>query len=222
MASISILNVFGYYIDIIGGRCQIAAMAQREKFHHGDLRHTLIEAGHSVLNEGGVDQLSLRDLSTRAGVSQSAPYRHFKNKEALLQELIDGGLRELMLAYQEASDLAASPKERLRRACHAYLAFAADRPGLFQLVFESNGKFSATSISSSDDSPSFILFVKMVAAAAPALPEDKRLEAASACWSVIHGFASLKSHGEFAKEVDETSLQINVVDIAIAAIRQIA
>lgn len=210
--------MFTYYIDLAGRGCQVSTMLKRGQFHHGDLRHALIEAGHCVLNERGLERLSLRDLAARVGVSQSAPYRHFKSKEALLQELIDGGLHELFLAYQGAASLEASPKERLRSACHAYLDFAEDRPGLFQLVFERDGAFNASSVKSSDDAPSFVLFLKMVKDVAPEFSDEMLLCAAISCWSTIHGFASLKCHAKMPKKIDDRSIKSLVVNAAINVI----
>ena len=151
---------------MIKGECQSSEMTESKKFHHGNLRHELIEAGHTALNENGVEGIPLRKLAQRAGVSQSAPYRHFENKEALLQELVDGGLDELSIAYEKAAKLSGGPIAILKAACDAYIEFAVNRPGLFQLVFESDDSFSATSISSGEESPSFALFVKMIIDAA--------------------------------------------------------
>ncbi|MFK8031631.1 MAG: TetR/AcrR family transcriptional regulator [Gammaproteobacteria bacterium] len=195
-------------------------MTEKKKFHHGNLRQELIEAGHAALNESGVDGISLRKLAQRAGVSQSAPYRHFKSKEALLQELIDGGLDELNTAYETAANLTASPSEKLKVACNDYLDFAVNRSGLFQLIFESDGSFSATSVKSSDDAPSFILFVKMVADVTPAVPKGKELDAATLCWSIIHGFASLYSHDEIPEKVNDVWLRNSVIEAAIKSVSE--
>lgn len=197
-------------------------MTVKKKFHHGNLRRELIETGHAALNENGVDGLSLRKLAQRIGVSQSAPYRHFESKEALLQELIDGGLGEVTIAYEAAANLTDSPQEKLRAACNAYLDFAAHRPGLFQLIFESNGAFSATSVKSGDEAPSFILFVKLVADAAPGIPKGKELEAATLCWSIIHGFASLFSHDEIPKKVNPLWLRNAAIEAALKSVGDMA
>lgn len=197
-------------------------MTAKRNFHHGNLRHELIEAGHAALNERGVDGVSLRKLAKRIGVSQSAPYRHFESKEALLQELIDGGLSELSIAYEKAANLSSGPIEKLKAACQGYLDFAANRPGLFQLVFESDDLFSATSINSGEDSPSFKKFLKMVIDVAPNIPQGKELEAATLCWSIIHGFAALNSHGEIPKKVDKGFLGNAVIEAAINSVQNIA
>lgn len=213
--------MFGEYIDIKLSEGQTAKMAEKRKFHHGNLRHELIEAGHAALNERGVDGVSLRKLAQRVGVSQSAPYRHFESKEALLQELIDGGLSELSIAYERAANLPGNPIEKLEAACQGYLDFAANRPGLFQLVFESDGTFSATSVTSGEDSPSFKKFLQMVTDAAPNVPKGKELEAATLCWSIIHGFAALNSHREIPKKLNKVSLRTAVVQAAINSVRNI-
>lgn len=55
-----------------------------DKYHHGDLKNALIEAGIRIINESGEQQLSLRKLACACGVSNAAPYAHFKDKEALI------------------------------------------------------------------------------------------------------------------------------------------
>src|SRR5690606_24649324 len=56
----------------------------KEQYHHGDLKNALIRSGTELLAEEGVTSLSLRQVAARAGVSHSAPYAHFADKQALI------------------------------------------------------------------------------------------------------------------------------------------
>src|SRR6516164_3531446 len=64
-------------------------------YHHGDLRHALIQAGLEMLSEGGAAALDLRKVARRAGVSHAAPYRHFADKQALVAAINEEGFRRL-------------------------------------------------------------------------------------------------------------------------------
>lgn len=65
------------------------------EYHHGNLRETLILAGENELSRLGPEALSLREIAKRAGVSHNAPYRHFKSKDELVQQIIEKSLLEL-------------------------------------------------------------------------------------------------------------------------------
>src|SRR5690348_12591495 len=109
----------------------------RDAYQHGDLRHALIQAGLKLLAEGGAGELSLRAAAELAGVSHAAPYRHFKDKNALLAAIAEEGFRQLTarmrqeLAACSGDDLAA----RLRASAVGYVRFAVENPASFRLVF---------------------------------------------------------------------------------------
>ncbi|MGK0342815.1 MAG: AcrR family transcriptional regulator, partial [Candidatus Azotimanducaceae bacterium] len=94
-------------------------------YHHGDLRHSLIEAACKHLLKSGADTLSLRALAREIGVSQTAPYRHFESKSALFRAIAVYGF-ELMAA--EMSTVAKQHEDDLEQAfveiSLAYVGFA--------------------------------------------------------------------------------------------------
>ena len=61
--------------------------SNRSPYHHGALKEALLNAAESMLDEGGIEAVSLREAARRARVSPTAPYRHFADKEALLAAL---------------------------------------------------------------------------------------------------------------------------------------
>lgn len=64
-------------------------------YHHGNLRESLIQAGDEELKLKGIQNLSLREIAKRAGVSHNAPYRHFKHKSELIDSIVEKSLVEL-------------------------------------------------------------------------------------------------------------------------------
>jgi AcrR family transcriptional regulator len=100
---------------------------QKTSYHHGDLRHGLMEAAMTLIDIRGRHALTMREAARRAGVSEAAPYRHFANLDELLGAVAIEGY-EMLLADLEA----VSSMKALRET---YLAFAADFPGRYELMF---------------------------------------------------------------------------------------
>ena len=111
---------------------QVAVQAAAE-YHHGDLRHALINAALVGLEEGGTGALSLRGLAERVGVSRTAPYRHFAGKKALLAAVAASGFVRFTEALRAAKGRNAG--KRLAAIGRAYCAFARQNPGLLRLMF---------------------------------------------------------------------------------------
>jgi AcrR family transcriptional regulator len=106
-------------------------------YHHGELAPSLREAARAILEEEGLDALSLRSVARRAGVSHAAPYRHYPSREALLADVASDGLTQLR---SELAQAAAAPGDRAERIVHiggAYLRFASRHGGLLRLMFGS-------------------------------------------------------------------------------------
>ncbi len=80
-------------------------MAKRRagSYHHGNLRHALLEAALWLVETEGTEALTLRAAARRAGVSQAAPYRHFASKEALLAAVAEDGFRAMTAAMRRAT-----------------------------------------------------------------------------------------------------------------------
>lgn len=99
----------------------------------GDLRDRLLQAAVELLDADGVDAVTIRAVARRAGVSHGAPRRHFPTRAQLLATVAQTGLADLDRRLA-APDLPAEPRARLRAAALAYVDFARERPGLFELI----------------------------------------------------------------------------------------
>ena len=119
-------------------------MKAKKGYHHGALRQAILDKAFSALETDGLEALSLRGLAASAGVSKTAPYRHFADKRELLMVLAAegfGGLADLL-----ESALAAGAREPpdgvtggIRVLCRTYLQFARSRPALYKLMFSRLG-----------------------------------------------------------------------------------
>lgn len=113
-----------------------ASKSKAKPYHHGDLRNALLQAALKLLAESGQENLSLREVAVRAGVSSGAPYRHFENKEALLAALAEGGFRRLESAIAEAvAKHPQHPVKQLREIARTYLGMAEENPPFFKVMF---------------------------------------------------------------------------------------
>jgi AcrR family transcriptional regulator len=108
------------------------------KYHHGDLRNTLLAIATELLGEEGIQALSLRKIAQRAGVSHNAPYMHFADKEAVLVAIAEEGFRLLSLDVEAAISVTEnSSRQQLLAASKAYVRFAIERAAHLQVMFRS-------------------------------------------------------------------------------------
>lgn len=147
----------------------------------------LVQAGVELLEEDGLADLTLRAIARRTGVSHGAPRRYFPTHDSLLAAIAATGLQDLAARLRETGS--GTPEDQLVQAARSYLRFAAERPGMFDLIFRhdllagAGGNLRATSL------PLFQNFVDLVAQLHPA---DAGLRA-TALWTNIHGLATLRA-----------------------------
>jgi len=107
-----------------------------DAYHHGDLKSALIQAGLGIIEKEGVKALTLRRVARETGVSHAAPYRHYKNKEALLVDLAVAGFDRLSEQFEEAlAGLSGGPAEQAVCLGKTYIRFAMDHPHFYSLMF---------------------------------------------------------------------------------------
>jgi len=107
-----------------------------KNYHHGSLRQALITAAIPLLKKKGIVGLSLRELAGELGVSHGAPYRHFKNKSALLEAIAVTGFIALQgICRQAVQDFPDDPGRQLYRAGMDYIFYVARNPEIADLMF---------------------------------------------------------------------------------------
>lgn len=110
----------------------------KAQYHHGDLRAALIAAARDLLETEGIAGTSLRAAARKAGVSQTAPYHHFKDKNALLAAVAAEGFKKFDAAMRAMMAKAGDdPQAKLFESGVAYVKFATRHPALFRLMFGS-------------------------------------------------------------------------------------
>ena len=176
-----------------------------KKYHHGDLKNALIKAGVEILAKEGVDGLSLRKVAQHAGVSHSAPYSHFSDKQSLIAAISTEGFNQLYAELEAAvSPYSKNPKKQLIEGAKAYVRFAEDNTDTFKIMFSGV-------LEKEKDYPSFVeissktfkLVVEVIQACQNAgiLPTAPPELMAVSVWGQIHGIVSLALEGQVSHTV---------------------
>ena len=105
-------------------------------YHHGNLHKSLIEEGVKLIEEKGVNGLTLREIGARAGVSRTAAYRHFSDKAELLEAISETAFTEFGDALEAARDsVIGSAAKRLDAMGLAYVRFAVEHRAYYKVMF---------------------------------------------------------------------------------------
>ncbi|GIG39170.1 TetR/AcrR family transcriptional regulator [Cellulomonas phragmiteti] len=170
---------------------------ERTTYHHGALREALLDGAREMLAERGVEGFSLSALARRLGVSTAAPYRHFADRDALLDALCVEGYALFGAALERAGRTADDPRALLHALGVAYLTFAREHPAVFGVMFAERGDAVIDA-----GAPTFEPLVDAVVAAQDvgALPAgtDPRVLSRT-IWASLHGLAVLSRQRGFVK-----------------------
>lgn len=179
-------------------------MARQKSYHHGDLRQALIDNGIDMLEEYGLEGLTLRKLAARVGVSHAAPEHHFPTLRHLLTAFATEGFRlfgaSMRSAMAQAPD---DPAEQLRAASRGYLAFATTRPHLFRLMFNANRLDWQDPALGPPAKAAHAVLEEISLPVARRLNRDTpegRAAVEQLVWSQIHGHAHLMIDGKLQQE----------------------
>lgn len=179
---------------MVGEKFAIIMNIKKSTYHHGNLREVLISSALEILKEGTLQDLSLRALARKAGVSQTAPYRHFEDKEALIVVLIQEGSSILNGKMKKACEISDDPIERLINVGLSYYDFADEHPAHFRLMFggslECKDKYEAL-IETEEKGHEIVAFVVNECMSLPKAPKVSSEIVQIACWSLVHGLANL-------------------------------
>ncbi len=178
-----------------------------EKYHHGDLKNALIQAGVEILSTEGVAGLSLRKVAQKAGVSHSAPYAHFADKQALIAAISTEGYRRLFEKLATVrSQYADDPLRQLVEAGWVYTRFALDDPAHFKITFSGvieQEKDHPDFVEMSQKSFAVVVEIVRDCQSAGVLEAGLTDAAAVSVWSLVHGFVSLLLESQISHTVTQ-------------------
>ncbi len=169
-------------------------------YHHGDLRAALLSAGMAALDAAPIESLSLRALAREAGVSATAVYRHFPDKDALLGALALAALDRMGRDQQAAADAVPASAGAETAFCAtgaAYVRFAIQHPELFRLIWRTAPAGDVLSGPIESAEVAMQCLRRSVAAVLPAdASSEQQRDLALRCWALVHGLAMLVLEGQ--------------------------
>ena len=167
----------------------------KRPYHHGDLKNALIGAGAEILARDGVGGLSLRKVAARAGVSRTAPYAHFADKQALIAAISTEGYRRLYRKIKAVIEKNSSlPERQLLEMGSAYMDFALKDPDLFKITFSGvieKERNYPDLVEISHATFQLLIEVTKACQSAKILEAGPAEKLAIGIWSSVHGFVCL-------------------------------
>ncbi len=188
-------------------------------YHHGDLKNALIKAGVEILAKEGIGKLSLRKVALKAGVSHTAPYSHFSDKQSLIAAISTEGFQKLSKSLDSViKSHADNPKKQLIESAQAYVKFAFANKDIFKIMFSS-------ALEKEKEYPAFVevsqktfhQVVEIVEACQEAgiIKSGEADVLAVIIWGQVHGIIALAIEGQISHTVLEKKSLAEIVTQAI-------
>jgi AcrR family transcriptional regulator len=175
----------------------------RRNYHHGNLREALIKAALELIGEKGPGGFTFAEAARAAGVSPAAPYRHYRDRDALIADVARQGFQAFAATLAKAwGEGRPDPRTAFDRVGRAYLAFARTQPAYFSAMFESGVPLSEFPEVRIEGDKAFAVLREACDAVIATLPAAKRPPAmmmALHIWSLSHGIAVLFGRGDAAR-----------------------
>lgn len=176
-----------------------------DKYHHGDLRESLICNGLKLLNEKGLDGFSLRKVASLCNVSHSAPYKHFKNKEELINCILETVTSKFYNSLNSVlKDFNGNSKELMITLGKEYVKFMVENPDYLKFLFFNENTHpislnyeifnsSNNDFNNSSKKNAFILFKNASLKYLKDINIDPKdyITIILSMWSIAHGYAVL-------------------------------
>lgn len=184
------------------------ATAEVARASEDDARGAILSAAVASIEEGGLANVSMREVARRAGVSHQLPYHYFADREGILAAVAQAGFELLRERFMKAIALDGSGADKLAAAGRAYVEFACDHPAHFRVMFrqdfvamERHADAKASADSCFAQLP--LMIAEAIEDGLPAHPNPRALVVMA--WSVAHGLACLLLDGPLAQKLPEAA-----------------
>jgi AcrR family transcriptional regulator len=191
------------------------AVRPKKRFHHGDLREALIAATRELLIEHGPDGFTLADACRRAGVTTAAPYKHFRDKQEILEEIVLRGFEELTAANIRAvAGGGPGTIPGITAMGISYLEFAVAQPAVFRLMF--GHKSEIKKVKQVDESGKQCLKNLIDEVTTYSRKHGHSADAeeiALRLWTFVHGASSLQLDGDYERVAPGLNVHELITDV---------
>lgn len=170
---------------------------RRTSYHHGDLREALLKAAVELVEDVGPEGFTLREVARKVGVTHTAPYRHFADRDALLVAVAEEGFQGMHAAAMTRLAGLTDPRQRLQALGIAYVEHAVAHPSHFRVMHGGVADACAEPGFTRARSATFALLLDIVGAceAAGFIPAGSVRRYALSAWATVHGLADLLMSG---------------------------
>lgn len=167
---------------------------QDKPYHHGNLENMLIEEGIQLINTEGFQNLSLRKVAAKCGVSHTAPYKHFANKEAFLKAIQTYVMNQFSLILEDSLKRYEGHPHQMIFLGKAYLNFFLENPHYFRFFMaNSGGEIDLSRMSSVSNYKPFEIFktAAMKEMKKHSVPRGLQRQSIISMWAMVHGITAM-------------------------------
>ena len=186
-------------------------------------RAAILEAASRLLEDSGPEAVTLRAVGEAAGVSRSAPYRHYADKAALMRALAERTLRQIAGWIRHGAECHQDAWQRVHAGCRAYIDYAVEHPHHYQLVFGDTpiAEPDPGLEEAADDAMSAVSELVAQAQDADLLRPGPTREIATIVWVLLHGLAALQITGHLhePRTIDGGEYLADLLDLALEQLR---
>lgn len=177
----------------------------REKYHHGNLKQTLLDAAEALIAERGPMGVSLSELARMAGVSPAAIYRHYPNINALIGAVARRGFGVFTKRLRAAGSVGGPGIPGFSQMGAAYLSFARENPGAYAAMFSSPATEADPDVCAASEAAFRTLAEGLAGALTEAgIDQGAAFSLAIKIWALAHGIASLTGSGRLSPAIGQT------------------
>jgi AcrR family transcriptional regulator len=201
-------------------RSRSAKPPAKETYHHGNLRESLLQAAFALLDEEGLEAVTIRAVARRVGVTHAAPANHFRDRKALLTALAARIFEALRQEIEKKLATADSDlDQRLRVFVQALLRFGLAHPNRYRLIWRWDALDGADPmLAGAMDAIYDRLIAELSGRGSQALDPHSR---AIALWSMAHGYVSMRIEGNLRTGRDAVTGEPREAAIVTAILRGI-
>lgn len=174
-------------------------------YHHGNLKEELIKTGITLIQQEGIEKLSLRKMAALCGVSEAAPYSHFKNKEDLLRAMQEYVMEQLMTCLQNGYGENSGGPHSILNMGKAYVFFFMEHPEYYTFLFSQPCvKIDLSLNDVASDFPPYGYFKEKVKEVCQkdGFSDERIQHGMIAMWAKVHGIAAIASMKYVTKDFE--------------------